>query len=54
MPTRELGIKVVEALIANKPVPIGDFVMNRIPKLEFEKFHGCSRKDYHNSKLVVM
>lgn len=51
---RNLGIKMAQVLTTGKNVPIGDFVMNKVPKMDFEKFHGSTRKDFHGSKSFTI
>lgn len=53
MPKRELALKVVQALLGGKDVPIGDFVMNKMPKVDFERFHNCSRKEFYSNVEAI-
>lgn len=36
-------------MLKGKEVPIGDFVLNKIPKVDFERFHGTNRKEFYAS-----
>jgi hypothetical protein len=53
LPKRELALKVVQALLVGKDVPIGDFVMNKMPKVDFERFHNCTRKEFYSNVETI-